>query len=258
LIDEPSELGAGAEPAPRPVPMTEPLEGPDAAFIRRVVDERPALLLVDTACTSLPWQRWIQVLKTSAATRRIPVAAFGPHVDKAGQVQAHDLGADFVVSRGQLQSWLIGFLTDAERRRLAAEAERACDRELSASGQRGLELIQRGEYFEAHEALEQAWLADPGSAGDVYRAVLQVAVLYLHITRDNFRGAAKMLLRMRQWLDPLPARCRGIDVAALRENVEELRRELEKHGPQGIRRLDRRLLRPIPLVGPDRRTRSGA
>jgi hypothetical protein len=49
--------------------------------------------------------------------------------------------------------------------------------------------------------------------GEVYRAVLQVAVAYFQIERGNYNGAAKMFLRLRQWIDPLPDYCRGIDIA---------------------------------------------
>ncbi len=88
----------------------------------------------------------------------------------------------------------------------------------------------------------------PGPAGYLYRALLQVTVAYLHIERGNQRGATKMLLRLRQWLDPLPEVCCGVDVASLKANLEELRAALEGTGPKGIEALDRNLLRPIPLL----------
>jgi len=247
-VGRPQDLGSEGEPAARPIPLTEPLDGPDAHLIRQLVDDRPTLLLVDTACVGLPWARWLQVIKTSAATRRIPTAAFGPHVEKENLERARELGADFVLPRGQLQAWLFRFLSEAIDRRSSAEAERDCDRALSDAARSGVELVRAGEYFEAHELLEQAWMAEAGRAGELYRALVQVSVLYLHVTRENYRGARKMLLRVRQWLDPLPESCRGIDVAALRRQLEEVRVELERRGPRGIPQFDRRLLRPIPLV----------
>jgi len=251
LVDRPESLGAAGPPSRRSVPLTEPLDGPDASLLRRLVEDRPALLLVDTVCTGIPWARWIQVLKTSAATRRIPVAAFGPHVGRENLALAREMGADHVLPRGQLQAWLSRFLAEAVEHRAAAAVELGCDRAMSEAAQRGVVLVQAGEYFEAHEALEQAWMAEHGRGGDVYRALVQVAVLYLQITRDNYRGAIKMLLRMRQWLDPLPERCRGVDVAALRRNLQALQAELEARGPQDIHEFDRGLLRPIPLVSSD-------
>ncbi len=248
LVGDPQDLGASGSPAPRAVSLTEPLDGPDGVLLRRLIDDRPALLLVDTTCTRIPWARWVQVVKTSAATRRIPVAAFGPHVGVENLALAREMGADVVLARGQLSAWLSEFLTEAVDRRATAAEAFDCDRALSEPAQHGLRLVRAGEYFEAHEALEQAWMAESGGGREVYRALLQVAVLYLQITRDNYRGALKMLLRMRQWLDPLPERCRGVDVAALRGNLEILQGELEARGPKDIHQLDRSLLRPIPLV----------
>ena len=162
------------------------------------------------------------------------------------------MGADHVFPRGQLHAWLNHFLTEAAQRAAGSARELGCDQPLSEAGRRGVELIASGQYFEAHEALEHAWLAERGRGGDVDRALLQVAVLYLHISRNNYRGAVKMFLRMSQWLEPLPDRCRGVDVALLRCNLDALRQELDARGPRGIQLLDRTLLRPIPVGPPDR------
>jgi predicted metal-dependent hydrolase len=79
--------------------------------------------------------------------------------------------------------------------------------------------------------------------------LLQVAVAYLHIERGNYRGAAKLLLRLHQWLDPLPAQCRGVDVDKLKSNLQALQEALDQLGPDNLSALDRGLIRPIPLVG---------
>ena len=52
--------------------------------------------------------------------------------------------------------------------------------------------------------LKEAWRQDTGAARDFYRGILQVGIAYYQIERGNYRGAVKMLLRVRQWLDPLP------------------------------------------------------
>ena len=106
LIKAPGALGAEGEPIARHVPLTEPLKGPDGAFMRGIVDRRPALMIVDATSDAIPWERWIQILKTSAATRRIPILAFGPHVETQVLERARAAGADDVVSRGKLQASL--------------------------------------------------------------------------------------------------------------------------------------------------------
>jgi hypothetical protein len=57
-----------------------------------------------------------------------------------------------------------------------------------------------------------------------------------------------MLLRLKQWLEPLPDACRGVDLARLKTQVQEFWQALEAAGPQGLPSLDRALLKPIPLL----------
>ena len=66
------------------------------------------------------------------------------------------------------------------------------------------------------------------TAGRLYRVLLQLAVAYHHLREDNRRGASKMLLRIRPWLDPLPDRCRGVDLATVRRLVSEMQQALDQ------------------------------
>ena len=66
----------------------------------------------------------------------------------------------------------------------------------------GLELLNRGEYFEAHEAIEAAWRAEPGEIRQLYQGILQVAVVYHHVTRHNYNGARKVIQRAISNLSP--------------------------------------------------------
>jgi hypothetical protein len=70
-----------------------------------------------------------------------------------------------------------------------------------------------------------------GPVRDLYRAILQIGISYFQIERGNYRGAVKMLLRVRQWLAPLPAVCQGVDVSRLREDVERVYATLADTGP---------------------------
>ena len=247
VIDRPEALDGDAVTPERPPGLTEPLVGPDAVFIRTVAEMQPAMILVDITSTSLPWQRWIQILKTSAATRRIPIVAYGPHVHTERLEQAKMLGADEVVPRGRLHASFGEIVRRWARTADPGAARQSCAQPLSAAARIGIDCLAQGRYFEAHEHLEQAILAQPGPESMLYRALLQVAVTYLQIERGNGRGAAKMLLRMHQWLDPLPDACQGVDVAALKGQVARLRSAIDVVGLQGVATLDRSLLAPIPM-----------
>jgi predicted metal-dependent hydrolase/CheY-like chemotaxis protein len=251
-LSSPDELGEEEEAEARPVPLTEPLVGQDATLVRRLVELQPALILVDLSHARMPWERWIQTLKTSAATRRFPVLAFGPHIDKQAFARAESAGADRVISRGEISARLATILQESARRVDDMALEASCSLPLSDGAVEGLALLESGRYFEAHEVLERAWMGEPGVEGFLYRALVQVAVAYLHIARNNYRGAVKMLLRIHNWLDPLPTVCRGIDVLALRRNVQALRDRLDELGPEGLPSLDPRLLAPVPMTSPPR------
>ncbi len=109
----------------------------------------------------------------------------------------------------------------------------------------GMEFFNRGHYFEAHEALEAAWREEPGRVRDLYRGILQVGVVYLHITNQNYPGAIKVYQRCQKWLQPWPETCRGIEVGQLRQDLEAAVQVLQELGPQRMAAFDTTLLKPI-------------
>lgn len=121
----------------------------------------------------------------------------------------------------------------------------ACSAALHPQALEGLELFNAGEYFEAHEALENAWRDEKGPIRDLYRGILQVGVGYHHILGGNYTGAVKMFQRCRQWLDPFPDFCCGIDLRTFRQDFERVEQVLLKLGPGQINSIDRSLFKPI-------------
>lgn len=216
-------------------------------FIAFAVDLQPVLIVVELNSATLPWERWVTAAKTSPATLRIPILGFGPHVDADLRQRALFAGCDVVVTKGQFTARMPELLQQYARLPDPAAALAACEGGLSEPARRGIELFNRGEYFEAHEELERAWIEEPGPARDLYRGILQIAVAYLQITRRNYNGAIKIFLRARQWLDPLPGMCRGVDVAALRKDAAEVRAGLEALGAARIEEFDLSGLKPILL-----------
>jgi len=252
VVQSAADLGADGPPIPRAIPLTEPLVGPDAAFVRSLVDRRPALMLVDTSHDTVPWEHWIQTVKTGSATRRIPIVAFGPHVEAETLLRAVSAGADEAVSLGKLQASLAEIIQRRARRVDLAALEEACTRPLSELGAQGLELLNSGEYFEAHEVLEKAWMEAQEWHGYLYRSLLQVSVAYLQVQRANYAGVVKMLLRLKQWLEPLPDHCSGVDIAGLKRNMTEFAAAVEAVGVDGVAGLDPAILRPVPITNSGR------
>lgn len=228
--------------------FAEPITGRGAGFIARVVEWQPALVLVDLSSQAIPWPAWIAALKSSPATRRIPVVAFGPHVALELRARAEDVGCDVILAKSALLRDLPALIEKYARRLDTARLDVDCQQPLSALAREGIALFNQGEFFEAHEVLEHAWNAETGPGRELYRGLLQVAVAYLQIVRGNYKGALKMFLRMRQWLDPLPDVCRGVDVAQVRADALAARAALEALGPERIGEFDRALLKPLKVA----------
>lgn len=223
----------------------EPVAGPEAELVEMVTRLRPALMIFDLGNADIPWREWIALLKSAAATRRYPLICYGAHVEGQALVEARRRGADTAVARSHFAAELATLIEKYARKADIQAIEAACQAPLSDLARHGLALFNHGEYFEAHEALEEAWNGDVTPGRELYRAVLQVAVAYLQIERGNYPGAVKMFLRVRQWIEPLPDTCRGVDVAALRRDAEQVRERLLALGPEHIHQLDRSLFRPV-------------
>jgi predicted metal-dependent hydrolase len=123
--------------------------------------------------------------------------------------------------------------------------DRLCDAPLHPQAAEGLRLFNAGKYFEAHEALEDAWNAERGRVRDLYRGILQIAVVYLHITRRNYNGAVKVYVRSQKWVKDWPDVCRGIQVDELRKNAETAITEVKRLGPERMSEFDNALLKPV-------------
>ena len=120
-----------------------------------------------------------------------------------------------------------------------------CSGALHPQAREGLRLFNAGEYFEAHEALENAWNAEEGDAKNLYRGILQVAVTYLHITRGNYNGAVKVYERSKKWLGGLPIICKGVHVGQLRKDAKHVIGELQHLGKENISKFDTAFLKPV-------------
>ncbi len=122
-----------------------------------------------------------------------------------------------------------------------------CDQELHPEALHGIALFNAGKYFEAHEALENAWRAEPGPLRELYQAILQVAVTYLHLQRGNYSGALKVAARCQARLDQWPAACCGLDLENLRRNLATVLAAAARLGPEKIQHFDQGLFGKIAI-----------
>ena len=120
-----------------------------------------------------------------------------------------------------------------------------CQGSLHPMALEGIRLFNAGQYWKAHEALEKAWLEEPGEIRHLYQGVLQVGVTYLHIQNKNYRGALKVYARSQRWLKPFPELCRGINLGQLRQDLEIAIDQVRLLGPGRLNEFDPKLLKPV-------------
>lgn len=213
-------------------------------YIAQLASDGAALILVDGA--DADWKSWAVIPTTSPATRRIPI--FVVSDDDATRATALTYGAAGAITPAQLLDEVVSRIEQWARYpspEAQTELTEQCAQPLPQPAQVAIERFNAGEYYDQHDIFEELWANDPRPIRDLYRTILQVGIAYYQITRGNWRGAHKMLLRNMQWMALLPNVCQGVNIAALREDSAAVRAELERVGEGGIAEFDMTLLKPI-------------
>jgi predicted metal-dependent hydrolase len=92
---------------------------------------------------------------------------------------------------------------------------------------RGIDLFNRGEFFEAHEVLEDVWRAALPADKKFLQGLIQISVAFVHHSRGNVVGARSLLARGCRNLSACPAFHRGIHLQTLISSTEKWRAALE-------------------------------
>ncbi|CAN5774560.1 hypothetical protein BH20ACT11_BH20ACT11_15850 [soil metagenome] len=99
---------------------------------------------------------------------------------------------------------------------------------------RGIEEFNRGEFFEAHEYLEDAWRAETGRIRYLYQGILQVGVGLYHRENGNWKGATSLLRSGIERLKEFEPETGGLDVSRLIRESERCLTELERLGSERV------------------------
>ena len=75
--------------------------------------------------------------------------------------------------------------------------------------------MREGAYFEAHEALEDAWRASDPAEKDFFQGLVHVTVAWYQAGRGNRVGCERQLEKASRRLGPFAPEHRGVDVAAV-------------------------------------------
>jgi uncharacterized protein len=95
------------------------------------------------------------------------------------------------------------------------------DRELL---RKGIKLFNKGEFFEAHEVLEDGWKYMTGADREIYQGIIQVAMGYRHHTKDFPKKAGVLI---RRGLPRLKKNLTTWEFLPLTEFVDEVETTLE-------------------------------
>jgi len=211
-----------------------------------LVARQPWLIVIDLRARD--WRRWVIAAKTSPATRKMPILAFGSHMHVALLGEAKKLGCDAVMSNGAFMADVAGALQKHARLDQSEELLRQAREPLPELAKQAIAQFNQGAFWEQHETFEHAWRAEAGPIRQMYQGILQVGVAYYQIQRRNYDGARKLFQRAWQYLSALPEVCQGVDIAQLRADAQAAQAELERLGPERIGEFDPALFKPIRLV----------
>ena len=89
--------------------------------------------------------------------------------------------------------------------------------------ERGLELIRAGDFFDAHEELEDEWRTAAANERDFLQGLVHVAVAWLHAERGNRPGCERQLEKAARRLSAYAPEHRGVDIAHVLDQVAAAR-----------------------------------
>jgi len=96
----------------------------------------------------------------------------------------------------------------------------------------GIQLFNTGEFFEAHEVLEDVWREAPASEKQFLQGLIQVAVALHHHSKGNLVGARSLLERAARNLALYPGSFGGVNIAGLLCELSEWRQYLKDGASQ--------------------------
>jgi len=113
---------------------------------------------------------------------------------------------------------------------------------------KGIEEFNRGEFYECHEYLEEAWMQEPRRVRFLYQGILQVGVGFYHLQNGNWRGATGVLRNGIERLREFEPETLGVDVERLVRESERCLEELEELGRERVHDFDASKLPKVERV----------
>lgn len=219
-----------------------PVVATNSADLSRALFTAPVLTIVDLFSQTFDWEALVRLIKgPGKKAAHVPVLGFGPHVDLELRERALAAGCQAVVGRSAIVNQLAGLV---EKHKWVIDQSR-CREVPPPLVQEGLILFNRGKFYDCHEVLEDAWLAEPDPIRVMYQGILQIGVACYHVQNKNWPGAVKVLERGIPKAGRFAPACMGINIAKLLEDAEAIRQELFRLGPEWQGEFNQRL---FPII----------
>ena len=84
----------------------------------------------------------------------------------------------------------------------------------------GIRLLNAGNFFAAHEVLEDVWREAPLAEKKFWQGLVQVAVALHHHSTGNLIGAKSVMARAAKNLGPCSSQWQGINIGELKKILE--------------------------------------
>jgi len=90
------------------------------------------------------------------------------------------------------------------------------------------ECFNRGLFYEAHEVLEELWLAERKGPNDAfYKGLIQLAGAFVHLQKNRLRPAAALFKLARSRIQLSPHAHQDLDTSAITAMIEDWLQGLE-------------------------------
>ncbi|MCI0419683.1 MAG: DUF309 domain-containing protein [Acidobacteria bacterium] len=109
----------------------------------------------------------------------------------------------------------------------------------------GLELFNRGFYFECHDVWEEIWGEAKGKNKIFYQALIMSAVSLYHFGNENLEGALSCLQKATRQFSQLPEIFLSLDVASF---VKQMRQFFEGMAVGQTKITEELLAKPRPRI----------
>ena len=77
---------------------------------------------------------------------------------------------------------------------------------------KGIEHFNECDFYESHEVWEELWTEYRGDSRKFFQGLIQAAVALYHFGNGNIRGAKKLYVSTRGYLEPYRPRHLGLDI----------------------------------------------